>query len=157
MRKIKNPWKHKEGYYCFGCCPENPLGLHMEFYEDGEEIVCSWEPQAHFQGWVDTLHGGVQSTLIDEIASWVVFRRKQTTGVTTRLEVKFRKPVMTTESRITLRAHVTETKRNIVTIEVALYNSKGELCTNGHAVYYTFDKEKAAEMGFTKCELYEEE
>ena len=69
MRKIKNPWTDKEGYDCYGCCHDNPIGLHMDFYEDGDDIVCFWNPQQHFQGWVDPLHGGIQSTLIDEIAS----------------------------------------------------------------------------------------
>ena len=39
MKKIINPWKGLDGYMCFGCAPENPQGLHMEFYEDGEDIV----------------------------------------------------------------------------------------------------------------------
>ena len=39
MKKIKNPWIGAEGYNCFACCPDNPHGLHMEFYEDGDEVV----------------------------------------------------------------------------------------------------------------------
>lgn len=153
MRKIKNPWTDKEGYDCYGCCHDNPIGLHMDFYEDGDDIVCFWNPQQHFQGWVDTLHGGIQSTLIDEIASWVVFRKMSTTGVTSNLEVKFKKPVMTTENQITLRAHLVELRRNIATIEVSLYNSRNKLATIGKAVYFTVSQEKAREMGFTECEL----
>ena len=153
MRKIKNPWEHKEGYDCFGCCPENPLGVHMEFYEDGNDVVCFWKPREHYQGWIETMHGGILSTLIDEIAAWVVLRKLQTCGVTSRLEVKFRKSVMTTEPQITLRAHIAEQRRNIVTIDVKVENSKGEVCVEGRAIYFAFDKKKAAEMGFTSCEL----
>ena len=157
MRKIKNPWLQKEGYHCFGCCPDNPAGVHMEFFEDGDEVVCFWLPQAHFQGWVDTLHGGILSTLIDEIASWVVFRKLQTTGVTNKLEVKFMKPIMTTENQITLRARLVEMKRQVAFIEVKVYNSQEELCTEGKAVYFTANQEKAREMGFSTCELEGEE
>ena len=81
MRKIKNPWIQKEGYNCFGCAPDNPIGLHMHFYEDGEQVVSYWQPQQHFQGWVGTLHGGIISTLIDETAGWVVTRKLQTAGI----------------------------------------------------------------------------
>ena len=42
MKKIINPWKGLDGYMCFGCAPENPQGLHMEFYEDGEDIAVSY-------------------------------------------------------------------------------------------------------------------
>ena len=59
LRRILNPWTQKEGYNCFGCCPANPLGLHMEFFEDGDDVVSIWQPQAHYQGWVNTMHGGL--------------------------------------------------------------------------------------------------
>jgi len=39
MKKIINPWEGLDGYMCFGCAPNNPLGLHMEFFEDGDDIV----------------------------------------------------------------------------------------------------------------------
>ena len=39
MEKIINPWEGMEGYFCFGCAPNNESGLKMEFYEDGDEIV----------------------------------------------------------------------------------------------------------------------
>ena len=48
MKKIINPWEGLDGYMCFGCAPSNPMGLHMEFYEDGDDIVAYWEPDARF-------------------------------------------------------------------------------------------------------------
>lgn len=124
----------------------------MEFYEDGDSVVCFWNPKKHYQGWVDTLHGGIQATLIDECASWVMFRKLQTTGVTSNLEVRYRKPIMTTESQITIRAVLREKRRNLAFIHVTIENSKGELCTEGEATYFTFPAEKAREMGFTTCD-----
>lgn len=156
MRKIKNPWKLKEGYNCFGCNPDNPLGLHMEFYEEGDEIISYWKPKHDFQGWINTMHGGILSALIDETAGWVVFRKLQTSGVTTRLDVRYKKPVMTTEPQITLRAHITDQNRRFVTIDVKIENAMGEVCSEGTATYYVFDKEKAQEMGFVECGLEKE-
>ncbi len=156
MHKIKNMWLKKEGYDCFGCSPDNPLGVKMEFHKDGDDVVCFWKPQTHYQGWVNTLHGGIQATLIDECASWVMFSQLQTTGVTSRLDIKYRKPVMTTEPQITIRARLKEMCRNVAYITVTIENSKGELCTEGEAVYFTFPQEKAKEMGFTHCETEQE-
>lgn len=84
MKKIINPWKGLEGYNCFGCAPNNEAGVRMEFYEDGEEIVSIWKPRPEYQGWIDTLHGGIQAVLLDEICAWVVLRKLQTTGVTSK-------------------------------------------------------------------------
>ena len=39
MKKIINPWSGNPKYNCFGCSPNNPFGLHMEFYEDGDYLV----------------------------------------------------------------------------------------------------------------------
>ena len=143
----------KEGYDCFGCSPDNPIGIHMEFYEDGDDIVSFWNPQTHYQGWVDTMHGGILATIADETAGWVVFRKLQTSGMTTKLELKYRKPVMTTDSQITVRGRIAEQRRNLVTIDVSIENSKGETCVEGRATYFAFNKAQAAEMGFTSCDL----
>lgn len=153
MRKIKNPWTEKEGYDCFGCSPGNPIGVHMEFYEDGDDVVSFWKPKAHYQGWVDTMHGGILATLVDETAGWVVFRKLQTTGVTSKLEVKYRKPVMTTEPQITVCGHIAEQRRNLVTVDVKIENSKGEVCIESKVTYFVFDKKTAEEYGFTSCDL----
>lgn len=157
MRKIKNPWLRKEGYKCFGCCPHNPIGVKMEFFEDGDDIVSYWKPSEYYQGWIDTLHGGIESTLLDEICGWVVFRKLLTAGVTSKLEVRFLKPIMTTDPLLTLRAHLVEMNRNLATIEASITNSKGVECTTATAVYFTFNKEKADTMGFTDCELEDEQ
>ena len=57
MKLIKNPWLDKEGYNCIGCCPTNPTGFHLSFYEDGDDVVSKWNPTQNHQGWIDTLHG----------------------------------------------------------------------------------------------------
>ena len=69
MKKLINPYLDKEGYNCFGCSPTNPIGLHLEFWEDGEEVVTTWSPCLNYDGWVETLHGGIISTLIDLFAT----------------------------------------------------------------------------------------
>lgn len=158
MKKIVNPWRGVEGYRCYGCDPNSPQGLRMEFYEDGEEIVSRWQPRPEYQGWVDTLHGGIQATLCDEISSWVVFRKFQTSGVTSRMEVRYLKPVHTSDDHIVLRARVEEQRRNIVRIGVRLFDGRGELCTEAVCVYFLFPKEKSrAEFHFCACSVEEEE
>ena len=103
MKKIINPWKDMEGYNCFGCSPDNEAGVRMEFYEDGDEVVSIWKPRPEYQGWLNTLHGGIQSVLLDEICGWVVFRKLQTGGVTSKMETRFRKSISTNDTHVVLR------------------------------------------------------
>lgn len=157
MQKIKNPWLGKEGYDCFGCSPANPIGLHMEFYEDGDDVVSYWKPSEHYQGWVGIMHGGILATLIDETCGWVVSRKLQTAGFTTRLDVSYKKPVHSSESSICVRAHITGQRHQMVFMKASLTNSKAEVCVEADVVYYAVDAQKAASMGFTHCDVEDEQ
>jgi uncharacterized protein (TIGR00369 family) len=145
MKKIRNPFVAKEGYNCFGCSPDNKLGLNLTFSEDGDFIVSKWLPKSQFQGWQNVLHGGIQATLLDEIASWLVFIKLNTSGVTSRMDIKLKKPVYTDQGELILKAKLMEMNRNIAVIETWLYNPAMELCTYGLMHYYTFKEEIARE------------
>jgi len=142
---------------CFGCSPNNHSGIHLTFYEDGDDIVSVWQPKFQFQGWHNTLHGGIQSLLMDEIAAWTVAKKLQTTGVTSKMEVRFRKALYTTDKYIVIRASISEIKRNFAVIKVAIYNHTNELCASAECTYFTFTKEKAEEMKFFGCEVEDRE
>lgn len=158
MKKIINPWAGLTGlgYNCFGCAPENPFGLRMEFYEDGDDIVSFWNCGDNYQGWLKTLHGGIQASLMDEIAAWVIARKLQTTGMTTNLDIRYRKPIPTGDGvQIEVRGHLRETKRNFAFVSARiLYN--GEVCSEAELTYFCVNKEKAAsEFYFSGCETEE--
>lgn len=156
MKKLTNPWIDVQGYNCFGCAPENPAGVKMEFYEDGDDIVSFWKPQPQFQGWLNTLHGGIQSVLLDEICAWVVIRKKQTTGVTFKMETKFIKSISTESSQIILRARLREEKRHVLIIDAEIYNEQGEVCSKTVCTYFTIPQEQAKqEFFFTSCDAVE--
>ena len=135
-RRIKNPWLGKEGYDCMGCCPENPIGLHMHFYVDGETVIGEWHPSEHYQGWIDTLHGGVQAIILDETAAWYVGYFKQVTGMTTQLDVKYLKPVSTRWERVEARATKVAEDRARITIHVELLSPEGVVCSAAEATYF---------------------
>ncbi len=147
-RKIINPFSGKPGYNCFGCSPDNKLGLRLSFVNEGEYLVAQWQPEPQFQGYQNLLHGGIQATLLDEIASWYVYARMQTAGVTSHLEVRYRKPVYTDQGSLKLRARLLEKRHNLADIETELLNSEGVLCAGGVIQYYTFNEQTAREKYF---------
>lgn len=154
MKKLENPWLDlvDKGYNCFGCAPNNPYGLKMEFYEDGDDIVSFWTPDDNYQGWLKTLHGGVQATLMDEIAAWVVARKLQTSGMTTAMTTKYRNPIATgKDERVEVRARIKEMKRNFAFIQATIIYG-GKVCTEAELTFFCFSKEKAAkEFFFSEC------
>ena len=152
MRKLSNPYMHTEGYNCFGCAPHNPAGVHMEFYEDGDDIVSVWSPQPQFQSWINTLHGGIQAVLLDEICGWVMFRKLERSGVTSKMETRYRRPITIDNPYVVLRAALVEQKRNIAIIKATIVNAAGELCTEAVCTYFTFTTQLPENMLLKPCQ-----
>ena len=154
MKKLCNPFLHLEGYNCFGCAPENPFGVKMEFFEDGEDIVSIWQPTENFQGWFHTLHGGIQSVLLDEICGWVVMRKLQTGGVTSKMETRYLRPVPTNGGPLTIKSRLREMRRNIAVIDAEIYDAEGRVCSKAVCTYFTYPQETARrEMFFRDCKV----
>jgi len=143
MRDINNPYKGLEGYLCFGCCPDNEFGLKLKFTENDDFIESEWEPNASFQGYKNILHGGIQASLLDEIAGWAVSVKLGSSGVTSHLDIRYKKPVKVDEGNIKLRARVIKQENKIATVEAILLNSKGIICAEALIDYYVLPEEKA--------------
>jgi len=50
---------------CFGCGADNPDGLQIKSYWEGDEAVCVWDSQDKYNGWKNLLNGGILATLVD--------------------------------------------------------------------------------------------
>ena len=142
MKRIINPWTRMPGYNCFGCSPDNPIGTRMRFFEDGDSIVSIWRPTQDHQSWLNTLHGGIQAVLLDEVCGWVVFHLLKTAGVTAKMEMRYHKPVSTLQDYIKLRAYLKEMRRNVAIVAGELYGENGELLCECTCTYFTFTSEE---------------
>lgn len=101
--------------FCFACGKDNPYGLHMEFCDEGEDFVSRWTPQPHHQGWSEILHGGLVSTLLDEVMTWrLVSRGLQV--VTAEMTVRLKAPTPLGQE-LTIRARVTSQRRKLYEVE----------------------------------------
>ena len=158
MRRIINPWTVLPEYNCFGCCPTNPIGTQMRFFEDGDDIISIWKPTQNHQSWINTLHGGIQAVLLDEVCGWVVFHQLKTAGVTAKMEMRYHKPVSTLLPYIRLRAFLKEMRRNVAIVQGELYSPDGELLCECTCTYFTFPQDKAkAEMGYIPSQTEEQD
>lgn len=148
MKYLSNPYTSFDGFNCFGCSPDNPQGLRMKFADEGDHIVSTWEPKNNFQGWHNVLHGGIQATLMDEIASWVVFAKIGTTGVTSRMDIKLSRPMLMDKGPVRLSAKLREMRRNIAVIDVELMDGEGTRCAEGIFHYFTYPESVARQELF---------
>ena len=147
MKKIINVHRNDdpEMYQCIGCSPHNPIGMKLEFWDDGENIISKWQPRPEFMGWVNVLHGGIQATLLDEIAAWVVYTKCETAGVTAQLQVKYEKPLYTSQGEITIKGRLMEKNKRIAIISAQIFDSENQLCAEAEIKYYIFPEKVARE------------
>ena len=143
MKNLRNPFTKLEGYNCFGCSPDNPLGLHLVFTEEQDEIVSHWQPDKNFQGYFNILHGGIQATLMDEIASWTVYVKVKAAGFTSKANIRYLKTVGIDQGPITLRSKVIQMRRNLADIEVRLFDKDNTLCAQALITFFTFPPDKS--------------
>jgi uncharacterized protein (TIGR00369 family) len=82
-----------KGYHCFGCGTANPIGLNMSFYLQEDTICSDITLNKNHAGWENIAHGGIISTILDELMAWTVIAFKQVFFVTRSMEIRYLKPV----------------------------------------------------------------
>lgn len=80
---------------CFVCGRNNPHGLYMSFYDNGEdEVESHYCVPRSFEGYPGIVHGGVQAAILDEIIGRVsLIEDFHAFMMSVRLDVKYRHPV----------------------------------------------------------------
>jgi len=141
MIKIKNPFVEmgsRQNYNCFGCSPFNEIGLQLDFWEDGDELLAKWQPRKLLEGWMGVVHGGIQAALLDELAGWIVLIKMKTAGVTSELNIIYQKPVHISKGEIKVTGKLISTDQRFANIKASLYDGEGLECANADIVYFCF-------------------
>ncbi|MFW5916489.1 MAG: PaaI family thioesterase [Bacteroidota bacterium] len=99
--------------------------------------------QTYLQGYLNVLHGGIQSTLMDEIASWVVYVKVKRAGVTASMNIKFRKPVYVNRGKIIVRGKLNEIVSKFASIRGELFDHEDNLCAEAEIKYLVYPEEVA--------------
>ncbi|KIX11939.1 PaaI family thioesterase [Dethiosulfatarculus sandiegensis] len=98
--------------YCFACGKNNPAGLGMQVEYTEDQVLCRIELPTRFQGWSGIAHGGVVSTLLDEVMAHAVLHFKGP-GVTASMETRYSAPVPL-ETRLLVKGWIDETRGRMV-------------------------------------------
>ncbi|HMM11350.1 MAG TPA: PaaI family thioesterase [Bacteroidales bacterium] len=145
---LENPYTRFEQYRCFACHPEHPFGLRMVFSLEHDKVISEWMPHADYQGFYKVIHGGIQATLADEIAGWVVQVICKTAGVTRDLNVRYLKPVLLDNGPLKLEAWLDHQQGRTALVKVSILDRHQTLCTTADVVYHLFDEQTAREKFF---------
>lgn len=134
-------------HYCFGCSPVNPSGLQMNFFADPDTVFSKVTIPDHLCGWSNIAHGGVLTTILDEIMSWTALHFLKRITMTKSMNIEFIKPVYI-RNPLKAEGKVLEvTGKHAAVMEGILYNDKGVACAKSTANFAIFSPKVAKRFG----------
>ncbi|MBI4687827.1 MAG: PaaI family thioesterase [Nitrospirae bacterium] len=98
--------------YCFVCGKRNPIGLRLDFAFDGRTIRTEFIPGKEHQGYFNIVHGGIISTLLDEVMVKLAIALGMP-AVTAQMDIRLRKP-LNVGQKITVEAEILKEGRKLL-------------------------------------------
>lgn len=110
----------------------------MKFFTNEKAVYSRVIVPAHLCGWNNVAHGGVVSTILDEIMSWAALYLLKQITLTQSMTVEFIKPVPISEI-MEAEGSVLELKgKRDAVIEGVIYNSDGKVCARSTGMFKVF-------------------
>jgi len=100
--------------YCFVCGKKNPIGLKQDFSFDGKTIKTDFIPRKEHQGYFNIVHGGIISTLLDEVMVKLAIEMGMP-SVTARMDVRLRK-ALEVGRKITVQAEILSDAKKVLEV-----------------------------------------
>jgi acyl-coenzyme A thioesterase PaaI-like protein len=159
MAEKRIPLPRLEASDCFGCGTSNPIGLRMIFYRQGNAICSDVVLTRDHVGWQKMAHGGIISTLLDEVMAWAVIYLKKAFPVTRRMTVRYRAPVPV-DVPLTVRGTIAlECPTGTCRTAGLLLDREGKSLATGEAEFVLLSAERLTglpeDMKQEMCRLFE--
>ena len=124
----------RDDHGCFGCSPDNPVGLHLDFQPDGEGgVVGRADVPEHFSGWRGVVHGGIVCAMLDEAMAKAAAAGERRM-VTAELNVRLAKP-LPTRTPVVISAKLAEERGRLVRTGGEIRVEDGQLYATGRATF----------------------
>lgn len=135
------PWSRS----CFVCGTDNPIGLRgRSFLVDGK-VELAFTPRAEHAGWTDVVHGGLITTVLDEVMTWAAIVRRERACFAAEFTVRLRAPLPPGTSCVA-RAWVDAERRRVVDTIGEMVGRDGIVYATATGRYVAIPPEKMAHM-----------
>lgn len=114
---------------CFVCGDKNDTGLKIQFFQKQGKAVAEYIPTKSFEGYANILHGGIISTLLDEVMIQSILA-KGILSITSHIEVKFKNPARTGE-KLLLEGKIQQERGSLILTEGKIYRPDGCIIAEG--------------------------
>lgn len=141
---------------CFACGTLNANGLGLVIHLEPERCWTELELDRRFEGWDGIAHGGITSTILDEVMGWSLVG-SDNWGLTARLAVAFRRPVPI-GTRIRAEGWIMHARRRVVDTAARIVDvASGIELATATGVYVAADAARKRELqeryGFRRLDV----
>jgi HAD superfamily hydrolase (TIGR01509 family) len=120
---------------CFACSQENPIGLRLKPFQDGEKVTAEFTAGRFHQGWDNVVHGGILYTLLDEVTAYAMLCHGIELGVTAKSEIRFKRTAPINEP-IRASAWVAKLTKRLVETKGVLTLKDSTIIADGSFLFY---------------------
>jgi acyl-coenzyme A thioesterase PaaI-like protein len=129
---------------CFACSPDHPTGLHMRFHVEGDEVVTRFTPGREHEGAPGVMHGGLVTTVADEVGCWALIALRGKFGFTGTMTSRFPQAVRAGRELVG-RARITKESTRIMHVDVRMLQ-EDVTCFTSTMSFIVMDQNGAEKM-----------
>lgn len=133
-----------DAHRCFGCGPRHAHGLRLDFRVDGSEVVTDFLPTHEHESVPNVMHGGLVTTLADELGGWVLIALLDKFGFTGAMTTRFVRPVRIGVPLIG-RGRILKDSRRLVKVGVTI-EQEDALCFTSELTFVLLDRAGTEQM-----------
>ncbi|UCC95918.1 MAG: PaaI family thioesterase [Candidatus Omnitrophota bacterium] len=109
---------------CFGCSPQNPIGLKISFEVNSDAVRGEFTSNKDHEGPPGFVHGGILAAILDEALSYIA-RSSMQHGIRTMKETITFRNASSIGEKLEVIAHIKEEKSRAFVVTAKVLNHKG--------------------------------
>jgi len=130
--------------FCFGCGPENPRGLGLEFRIEDGRAVAEFVTPDYLQGFPGYVHGGGVATMLDEAMGWAAYGQG-IWAMTARFSMRMRDSVPL-GGRVTVSGSVVRDRGQFLQMRAELRSAEGKVFAEAEGTFVRLRGKQAEEI-----------
>ncbi len=125
-----------QGKNCYVCGRDNPNGLKIPFYYDGERVTASFVPGDRLCGFEKVVHGGIIFSVADEAMMHLIWARGLR-AITAEVTIRFHNYAKTGE-KLAVEAEIKEVKPHLIQAQSVIKGAKGKKIARAEGKFLPF-------------------
>jgi len=131
---------------CFVCGESNGVGLKLRFTTDGRVVQTRFRLRAAHIGFRGVVHGGILTTVLDEIMVWACAVPTRRFAFCAELTTRFLNPVRPDDEIVATGEMLSNRRNRIFDAKAALTDPSGQIFAEATGKYLPIPKEDLAGM-----------